>query len=114
MFDDVASTIHQSLNDGNATGAVIVTLISGTEKYACKPCPPGGNCSGLGIEDIGALPGYSRVSRSTTKFTGCTNPVSCLGGRELHSSTRQFILSVVVTDSLMPLNPYTCPLLSST
>ena len=31
-------------------------------KYKCEHCPPGGNCSGLGIEEIGALPGFYRPS----------------------------------------------------
>lgn len=54
--------------------------VSTSEKYKCEPCPPGGNCTGLGIEEIRAQPGYSRVSRSTIKFTACPNPDSCLGG----------------------------------
>ena len=49
-------------------------------KYKCEPCPPGGNCSGLDIPEIGALPGYYRTRRDTTTFTECPNPAACLGG----------------------------------
>jgi hypothetical protein len=56
--------------------------VSTSEKYKCEPCPPGGSCTGLGIEEIRAQPGYKRVSRSTIKFTACPNPDSCLGGVE--------------------------------
>ena len=49
-------------------------------KYKCEHCPPGGNCSGLGLEEIGALPGFYRTKRETTKFTECPNLEACLGG----------------------------------
>lgn len=54
--------------------------ISTREKYKCEPCPPGGNCTGLGIEEIRAQPGFKRVSRDAIKFTACPNPESCVGG----------------------------------
>jgi len=55
---------------------------STSEKYKCEPCPRGGRCTGQGIEEIRAQPGYKRVSRSTTIFTACPSPDACLGGTE--------------------------------
>lgn len=46
----------------------------------CEVCPIGGNCTGLGVETIGALPGFYRTRRDTTSFTECLNPEACLGG----------------------------------
>lgn len=50
------------------------------EAFACAVCPVGAKCDGDGVENLQALPGFSRYDRQTLKFRACPYAPACLGG----------------------------------
>ena len=50
------------------------------EAFACAACPVGAKCDGDGVENLQALPGFSRHDRQTLKFRACPYAPACLGG----------------------------------